>query len=218
MSRSKSSRAWLARHVSDPYVKRANKEGARSRAHFKLSEIDARDKLLRPGMVVVDLGAAPGAWSEYVARRVGPTGRVIAVDLLPMPPISGVDFIQGDFADAQVLDLLRAKLAPTGTTDLVISDMAPNITGIASIDQGRAATLGELAVEFAETTLRPGGSILLKAFHGAGFENLRKRLRGCFSAVMTRKPGASRTESREIYLLAKGFSGSNPQPLSEDGI
>lgn len=205
MPRSKSSRAWLARHVGDPYVKRAKKEGARSRAHFKLAEIDARDKLLRPGMVVVDLGAAPGGWSAYVARRIAPGGRVVAVDLLPMAPILGVEFIQGDFSDLQVLDLLRSKLS--GAADLVISDMAPNISGIASADQARAAALAEAAVEFAETTLRSGGSILLKAFHGGGFENLRRRLRARFTKVVTRKPKASRTESREIYLLAKGFSG-----------
>jgi 23S rRNA (uridine2552-2'-O)-methyltransferase len=205
MPRSKSSRAWLARHVADPYVKRANKEGARSRAHFKLAEIDGRDRLLRPGMVVVDLGAAPGAWSEYAARRVSPGGRVLAVDLLPMVSITGVDFIQGDFADSKVLDLLRERLG--GAADLVISDMAPNMTGIVSIDQARAGTLAELAVEFAEAVLRPGGAILLKAFHGAGFDGLVKRLRGRFAKVMTRKPGASRAESREIYVLGKGFSG-----------
>lgn len=205
MPRSKSSRAWLARHVGDPYVKRANKEGARSRAHFKLAEIDRRDRLMRPGMVVVDLGAAPGAWSEYAARRVNPGGRVLAVDLLSMAPITGVDFIQGDFAESKVLDLLRERLG--GAADLVISDMAPNMTGIVSIDQARAGALAELAVEFAETVLQPGGAILLKAFHGAGFDGLVKRLRGRFAKVMTRKPGASRAESREIYLLAKGFSG-----------
>lgn len=205
MARSKSSRAWLARHVSDPFVKRANRQGARSRAHFKLAEIDERDKLLRSGMVVVDLGAAPGAWSEYAAGRVRPGGRVIAVDLLPLAPISGVEFVQGDVTDHKVLDLLRSKL--NGPADLVISDMAPNMTGIASSDQARAAMLAEIAVETAETTLRAGGSILLKAFHGAGFEDVVKRLRKRFARVGMRKPDASRAASREIYVVAKGFSG-----------
>lgn len=205
MPRSKSSRAWLARHVGDPYVKRANKEGARSRAHFKLAEIDRRDRLMRPGMVVVDLGAAPGAWSEYAARRVNPGGRVLAVDLLSMAPITGVDFIQGDFAESKVLDLLRERLG--GAADLVISDMAPNMTGIVSRDQALSAELTELAVDIAEKTLKRGGTLLLKAFQGEGFAELGRRLRGLFEKVLTRKPSASRTESREIYLLARGFKG-----------
>lgn len=205
MPRSKSSRAWLARHFRDAYVKRAQKEGARSRAHFKLAEIDARDKLLRPGMTVVDLGAAPGGWSEYAVGRVGPRGRVIAVDLLPMTPISGVDFLQGDFTDPRVLDLIRARLA--GGADLVISDMAPNMTGVATTDQARGMELAERASEFAEEVLRPGGAFVVKAFHGAGFDDLLAQLRQRFGKVATRKPGASRPESREIYLLAKGFTG-----------
>lgn len=205
MPRSKSSQAWLQRHFRDPYVKRAQQQGARSRAHFKLAEIDAREKLLRPGMTVVDLGAAPGGWSEYAARRVAPSGRVLAVDLLPMAPIPGVDFLQGDFADPQVLDFLKKRL-PEGA-DLVISDMAPNMTGVAATDQARGMALAELAVDFAEEVLRPGGALLLKAFHGAGFDQLVRRLRGRFRKTAARKPAASRAESRETYLLAKDFTG-----------
>jgi len=208
MSRSKSSRAWLQRHFRDPYVKRARKEGARSRAHFKLAEIDARDKLLRPGMTVVDLGAAPGGWSEYAIKRVGPGGRVVAVDRLPLEPLAGVEFIQGDFTDPRVLDLVKERL-PDGA-DLVISDMAPNMTGVAATDQARGAELAQLATDLAEDVLRPGGALLVKAFHGSGFEELRRRLRGAFSSVAARKPGASRAESREVYLLARGYSGKRP--------
>jgi len=205
MPRSKSSSAWLARHVRDPYVKRATKEGARSRAQFKLAEIDTRDKLLRPGMTVVDLGAAPGGWSAYVASRVAPRGRVVAVDLLPIEPIAGVEIIQGNATEAEVLDLLESRLA--GAVDLVISDMAPNISGIASRDQARSAELAEIAIDLAEKLLKTEGSLLIKAFQGAGVDELVRRLRHRFGKVTTRKPGASRAESREIYLLAKGFTG-----------
>ena len=205
MSRSKSSSAWLARHVRDPFVKRASKEGARSRARFKLAEVDERDKLLRPGMTVVDLGAAPGGWSEYAATRVAPRGRVVAVDVLPIEPIAGVEIVLGNLSDPEVLDLLESKLA--GGVDLVISDMAPNMTGIVSRDQALSAELTELAVDIAEKTLKRGGTLLLKAFQGEGFAELGRRLRGLFEKVLTRKPSASRTESREIYLLARGFKG-----------
>ncbi|HEX9810687.1 MAG TPA: RlmE family RNA methyltransferase [Burkholderiales bacterium] len=205
MPRSKSSSAWLARHVRDPYVKRANKEGARSRARFKLAEIDARDKLLRPGMTVLDLGAAPGGWSEYAATRVAPRGRVVAVDVLPIAPIAGVEILRGNIADPEVLDFLKSTLA--GAADLVISDMAPSMTGIASRDQALSAALAELAVDISEKTLRRGGVLVLKAFHGVGFDELIGRLRRRFDEVATRKPSASRAESREIYLLAKGFKG-----------
>lgn len=203
MPRSKSSNAWLARHVRDSYVKRAAKEGARSRAQFKLAELDARDRLLRPGMTVVDLGAAPGGWSEYAAARVAPRGQVVAVDLLPIDPIAGVEIVQGNVADPEVLDCLESKLG--AAVDLVISDMAPNMTGIASRDQALSAQLAELAIDFADKTLKRGGVLLLKTFHGAGFDELVGRLRPRFDKVATRKPGASRAESREIYLLAKGF-------------
>jgi 23S rRNA (uridine2552-2'-O)-methyltransferase len=206
MSRSKSSSAWLARHARDPYVKRAAKVGARSRARFKLAELDARDKLLRPGMTVVDLGAAPGGWSEYAAARVMPGGRVVAVDLLPIASIAGVDVVQGNVADPEVLSFLKSTLS-NGGADLVISDMAPNISGIVSRDQALSAELAESAVDFAEKTLKPGGALVLKAFQGAGFEGLVGRLRGRFEKVATRKPGASRAVSREVYLIAKGFEG-----------
>ncbi len=206
MPRRKSSQAWLQRHFRDPYVKRAQQEGARSRAHYKLAEIDARDKLFRSGMTVVDLGAAPGGWSEYAAERVKPRGQVVAVDLLPLAPIAGVTFVQGDFTDPQVLDSLRQRLG--GPADLVISDMAPNITGISATDQARALALAESAVAFAQSALRPGGALLVKAFHGTGFDALAADLRRHFKKVSTRKPGASRTESREVYLLAKDFSGA----------
>ncbi|MFL6649626.1 MAG: RlmE family RNA methyltransferase [Sulfurifustaceae bacterium] len=214
MSRSKSSQAWLQRHFRDPYVKRARQEGVRSRARYKLAEIDAREKLLRPGMIVVDLGAAPGGWSEYVAKRIKPNGRVVAVDILPLDPIPGVDFILGNFLETPVLDSIKTRL--DGPADLVISDMAPNITGIAATDQARAMELAEKAVEFAETALRPGGAILLKTFQGTGFAELMAELRRCFSKVATRKPGASRNESREVYLLAKGFTGR--QSTSEHSL
>lgn len=205
MSRSKSSRAWLQRHFRDPYVKRAQQEGARSRAYFKLAELDARDKLFRAGMIVADLGAAPGGWSEYAAARVRPNGRVVAVDRLEMAPISGVEFVCGDFQDPAVLDLVKARLA--GNADIVISDMAPNMTGVPATDQARGAALAELAVAFAVEVLCANGVLLLKAFHGAGFDELVKELRRRFGKVAVRKPGASRAESREIYLLAKGFTG-----------
>ena len=191
--------------MRDPYVKRAIKEGARSRAHYKLAEIDARDKLFHTGMIVVDLGAAPGGWSEYAATRVTPGGRVIAVDLLPIEPMASVEIVQGNIADPSVLDLLESKLA--GKADLVISDMAPNMSGIASRDQALSAELAEEAVNVAEKALKRGGSMLLKAFQGAEFEALLGRMRGLFEKVAIRKPGASRAKSREIYLLAKGFKG-----------
>jgi 23S rRNA (uridine2552-2'-O)-methyltransferase len=206
MARSKSSNRWLQRHVSDRFVKRARKEGARSRATYKLEDLDVRDKLLRPGMTVVDLGAAPGGWSEYAAQRVGRGGRVVAVDLLPMAPIPGVEFRQGDFAETEVLDWIKEQLG-AAPTDLVISDMAPNMTGITATDQARSVQLAELALDFAEHQLRVGGTLLIKAFHGAGFDELRHRMCRRFASVAVRKPEASRTESREVYLLAKGFKG-----------
>ena len=204
MSRRKSSDRWLARHFRDEYVKRAHHEGARSRATYKLEEIDRQDRLLRPGMVVVDLGAAPGGWSEYAARQVGPDGRVLALDILPIVPISGVEILQGDFTENTVLDSLLERVGDQ-RVDLVLSDMAPNISGIASADQARAVYLAELALDFAGQTLKPGGSLLIKTFQGAGFPELRKRMMESFEKVLSRKPRASRAESREIYLLGKGF-------------
>lgn len=206
MPRTKSSQRWLARNAKDKYVKRARQEGARSRAIYKLEEIDRRDRLLHPGMTVVDLGAAPGGWSQYVKSRVGDSGRVLALDILPMEPIVGVEFIEGDFTEPPVLDLLVQRLQGK-PVDLVISDMAPNMTGVASVDQARSMNLAELALEFSDKSLKPGGSLLIKTFHGAGFNEFYAKLRQRFEKLATRKPSASRSESKEIYLLGRGFRG-----------
>jgi 23S rRNA (uridine2552-2'-O)-methyltransferase len=208
MSRTKSSGRWLQRHVSDPYVKRAQKEGARSRSMYKLEELDQTDRLLQPGMTVVDLGSTPGGWSQYAVRRLGGRGRVLAVDILPMEPLPGVDFLLGDFTDPQVLDSLKRRLGDT-RVDLVISDMAPNITGVASRDQAQAIYLAELALEFAAETLKPGGNLVVKTFQGEGFNELHRTIKSRFGKLLTRKPKASRAESREIYLLGKGFKVGN---------
>jgi 23S rRNA (uridine2552-2'-O)-methyltransferase len=201
MKPSKTSKQWMHEHVNDPFVQLAKKEGYRSRAAYKLLEIDAKDRLLKPGTVVVDLGATPGGWSQVAAARVGRSGKVIALDLLPLDPLAGVDFIQGDFRDAAVLKQLEGLLhgKPVG---LVISDMAPNMSGVASADQARAMHLAELALEFALEHLNPEGSFLVKAFHGTGFEDFLKLLRSRFNKVATRKPKASRDRSSEVYLLA----------------
>jgi 23S rRNA (uridine2552-2'-O)-methyltransferase len=206
MPRTKSSQRWLARNAKDKYVKRARQEGARSRAIYKLEEIDRRDHLLQPGMTVVDLGAAPGGWSQYVKSRVGDTGRVLALDILPMEPIVGVEFIEGDFMEPPVLDLLLQRLQGK-PVDLVISDMAPNMSGVASVDQARSMNLAELALEFSDKSLKPGGSLLIKTFQGAGFNEFFAQLRRRFEKLATRKPSASRAESKEIYLLGRGFRG-----------
>lgn len=207
MPRTKSSQRWLARQEKDEFVKRARRQGARSRAIYKLEEIDRRDHLLRPGMTVVDLGAAPGGWSQYVKSRVGESGRVLALDILPMEPIVGVEFIEGDFTEQPVLDLLMQRLQGK-PVDLVISDMAPNMSGVPSVDQARSIGLAELALDFADKALKPGGDLLLKTFQGAGFTELHARMRRRFGKLMSRKPQASRAESREIYLLGKGFKGA----------
>lgn len=207
MPRTKSSQSWLQRHFKDPYVKQAQREGARSRAVYKLAEIDQRDKLLKPGMTVVDLGAAPGGWSEYAVKRIAPGGRLIALDILPMEPIAGVEFLQGDFTEQPVLDSLLERVAEA-RVDLVMSDMAPNISGIVAADQARSIYFAELALELAAKTLRPGGTLLVKVFQGAGFKELHQALLRSFTSVMSRKPKASRTESREMYLLAKGFKAA----------
>jgi 23S rRNA (uridine2552-2'-O)-methyltransferase len=204
MARSKSSGSWLAEHFTDEFVKRARKEGYRSRAIYKLKEIDERDRLLRPGMVVVDLGAAPGAWTQYVKQRVGDFGRVIALDLLPIEPLAGVESLQGDFTEEPTLAALLDALGGQ-PVDLVISDMAPNISGIDSADQARAMYLAELALEFAERVLKPGGGFLVKVFQGRGFNELYKAMQQRFTRVATRKPKASRPRSAEQYLLATGF-------------
>ena len=200
----KSSKAWMREHVTDAYVRKANAEGLRSRAAYKLQQIDARDRLFKPGMSVVDLGAAPGGWSQVAAKAVGRTGRVVAVDVLEMQQVAGVTFICGDFSE----DSTRAAVAQAlggSAVDLVLSDMAPNMSGIATVDQARAIALAELAAEFALKQLKPQGNFLVKTFHGAGFEGLVDTLRRSFLNVYTRKPDASRSRSSEVYLLGKGL-------------
>jgi 23S rRNA (uridine2552-2'-O)-methyltransferase len=202
--RTKSSARWLAEHAADPYVKRAHEEGWRSRAAFKLEEIQRSDRLLKPGMTVLDLGAAPGGWSQYAARLLEGRGRVIAMDILDMPAIPGVEFLQGDFNDDAVLEQLLALVGPT-RVDLVLSDMAPNMMGIADVDHDRSMQLVELAVDFAGRTLRPGGDFLTKVFQGRGFQPLVKQLRQEYESVKLRKPKASRARSAEVYVLARGY-------------
>ncbi len=197
MKRSKTSKQWMTEHVTDPFVQRAQKEGYRSRAAYKLLEIAERDHLLKPGTVVVDLGATPGGWSQVAAAR---GCRVIALDLLPLQPLPGITFIQGDFREDAVLAELEASLGGQ-PVDLVISDMAPNISGIAMADQARAMDLAELALDFASNHLKPGGAFLVKVFHGAGFENFMREMRSRFAKVVARKPKASRDRSSEQYLL-----------------
>ncbi len=203
MARSKSSSRWLREHFDDPYVKRAQAEGRRSRAAFKLEEVLDRDRVLKPGMTVVDLGAAPGGWSELVRARLGSSGRIVALDILPMRGIGGVEFIQGDFREAPVLKELEARLGDR-RADLVLSDMAPNISGVATADQARAMDLAELAHAFARDWLCPGGVFLVKLFQGPGFDDYLRDLRADFRRVTMRKPKASRARSREIYALASG--------------
>jgi 23S rRNA (uridine2552-2'-O)-methyltransferase len=204
MKRSKSSRQWLDRHVNDEYVKQAKKAGYRSRAAFKLLEIQEKDRLIKPGMRVVDLGAAPGGWSQVAHNLVGQSGQVMALDILPMEPIPGVKFIEGDFRETQPLDEMREYLAGK-PVDLVISDIAPNITGVASVDQPRGIYLCELALDFVRETLKPGGGFVVKVFQGAGFDEYLKDVRSCFTKVVSRKPSSSRSKSREIYLVAGNF-------------
>lgn len=206
------SKRWLKDHFSDAYVKRAQKAGYPSRAAYKLLEIQAKDRLFRPGMQVVDLGAAPGGWSMVAAELVGPAGAVLAVDCLPMDPLSGVFFIQGDFNDQAVLDKLLAKVAESGSkaqVDLVMSDMAPNLSGQKSIDQPASLHLVELAWDCAQQVLAPGGSFLAKIFQGAGVDLLIRDMRTHFKAFKIRKPEASRPRSREIYILGKHFLGNH---------
>jgi 23S rRNA (uridine2552-2'-O)-methyltransferase len=198
----KSSQRWLREHFSDPYVKQAQLLGYRSRAVFKLKEIQERDKIFRPGMTVVDLGAAPGGWSQVVTKLVGRKGRVIALDILPMEPIEGVEFILGDFNEEALLDELLASL-DGARVDWVLSDMAPNLSGIDSVDQPRSIALAELALDFANTVLGDGGGFLVKVFQGDGFDPFLVALRQNFKKVIIRKPKASRDRSREVYILAK---------------
>jgi 23S rRNA (uridine2552-2'-O)-methyltransferase len=196
----------MMQHVNDPYVKRATVEGMRSRAAYKLQQINEKDKLIKPGMLVVDLGATPGGWSQVAGRIVGPAGRVIAIDLLEMVGLPGVTFIQGDFSEDAGLAALEQELAGK-PVDLVLSDMAPNISGIALADQSRLIGLVELALEFATKHLKPQGNFLVKVFHGAGFDAYVNAMRSVFVQVQSRKPDASRKGSREVYLLGKGLKG-----------
>lgn len=203
MARSKTSAVWLREHFNDEFVKKAQAEGLRSRAVYKLEELIERDRLLKPGIRVVDLGAAPGSWSQLVRNRLGDTGRVFALDILPMQSIAGVDFLQGDFRDDAVLHELEALLDGQ-KLDLVLCDLAPNMCGVALADQIRAMALAELALDFSRQWLKPGGSFLIKLFQGAGFDDYLRSLRAEFSRVTMRKPKASRARSREVYALGVG--------------
>lgn len=203
-ARPKNSRDWVKRHLSDPYVKRSQEQGFRSRSVYKLSEIDASERLIQPGMVVVDLGSAPGGWSQWSIKKVGARGKVVAIDLLDMEPVAGVNFIKADFSLPEGLDaVVQAIGGESAKVDLVISDMAPNLTGIVITDQARLFTLGELAMDFAVKFLKPNGVFLVKVFQGSGFEAYVKLMRENFKSVAAKKPDASRDESRETYLLAK---------------
>lgn len=204
MARTRTSKAWMQEHVNDPYVQQAKKEGWRSRAAFKLMEIDDKDKLIHPGDVVVDLGAAPGGWSQVAARRVGDRGRVLALDVLEMQGIGGVDFIQGDFREDEVLQRFEALLGERQPR-LVMSDMAPNMSGVSLVDQARGMYLAELALEFAKAHLRPDGAFLVKVFQGTDYDNFVKSMRESFASVATRKPKASRDRSAELYLLGRNL-------------
>jgi 23S rRNA (uridine2552-2'-O)-methyltransferase len=220
-SRSKSSQRWLKEHFSDPFVKKAQAEGMRSRAAYKLEELVARDQLLKPGMVVVDLGAAPGGWSQWVRQeldRIGPgqaggaaSGRVIALDILDMPTLAGVDFLHGDFREDEVLSQLEAAMGGQ-PVDLVLSDMAPNKSGVDAVDQPRAMHLAELAMDFADHHLKPGGALLIKLFQGVGFDDYVRELRRRYAKVAIRKPAASRKRSPEVYALAQGRLAQMKQP------
>lgn len=206
MARSKSSGRWLDEHVNDPYVKQAQKDGYRSRASYKLLELNEKDKLIRPGMLIMDLGSAPGGWSQVAGRLAGDKGRVLATDILPMDSLENVDFIQGDFTEEsvfnQILDLLGER-----RPDLVISDMAPNISGVDAADQAASMYLVELALDMARQVLKPKGNFVAKVFQGEGFDEYVKAVRMSFQTVVVRKPAASRPRSREVYLVGKGFKG-----------
>jgi 23S rRNA (uridine2552-2'-O)-methyltransferase len=206
MSRSKSSDRWLARQHRDPFVKKARAKGYRSRAAYKLLQILEKDHLLHETRIVVDLGAAPGGWSQVLSEKLKGRGRVYALDILPMEPLPGVEVVLGDFTEKPVLDLLLERLKGT-PVDLVLSDMAPNLSGVGVSDQAKAMGLAELALDFVDQTLKPGGGFLVKVFQGAGFAEFRKALQARFTVLVTRKPEASRAESREMYLVAKGFKG-----------
>lgn len=202
--RSKSSSRWLQEHFKDTYVKKAHATGARSRAVFKLEEIQQRDRLIKPNMTIVDLGAAPGGWSQFAAQVLKGQGRIVALDILDMPPLEGVEFILGDFTRDEVLQTLRERLKGE-KVDLVLSDIAPNMSGVGDVDQARAMHLAELALEFARESLRHGGSFLVKVFQGQGFQEYLKALRADFHEVTARKPKSSRSRSPEVYLLARNY-------------
>lgn len=202
--RTPSSTRWLKEHFDDKYVQQAQKLGLRSRAVFKIDEIQLKDKLIKPGMTVVDLGAAPGGWSQFAVEQVGDKGRVIACDILPMDPIAGVDFLQGDFREEAVLDALLERVGDA-KVDVVMSDMAPNMSGTLAVDQPRSMYLVELALEMCKEVLAPNGSFVVKVFQGVGSEEYLKSVRELFKVVKVRKPDSSRARSREVYIVATGF-------------
>ena len=212
MTRRKPANQWMRRHVRDPYVRQAVQSGYRSRAAFKLIEIDQRDRLLRPGKVVLDLGAAPGGWSQVAVERVQPRGRVIAVDVLAMKSVPSVAFIQGDLSAAATRAALRAAVGEAGV-DLVLSDMAPNLTGVSSVDEARSQALVLLALEIAITTLKPAGGFLVKVFHGCGLDAVIREMQGSFTDVSIRKPAASRSQSSETYVLCRGLKPRTDAPV-----
>jgi 23S rRNA (uridine2552-2'-O)-methyltransferase len=206
MPRSKSSNTWMARHLKDPFVKKAQVDGYRSRSAYKLIELNDKDRLIKPGMRILDLGSAPGGWSQVAGRIVGAKGRVLATDILAMDAVANVDFIQGDFTEQATVDRLLEWLG-NGKFDLIVSDIAPNITGIDSADQAGSMYFLELALDTVKQTLKPGATFVAKMFQGSGSDEYLKELRKNFGKVLIRKPGASRKESREVYLVAKGFEG-----------
>lgn len=204
MARSRTSGRWLQEHVNDPYVRQAQKEGFRSRSAYKLLQLNERDRLLRPGMRVVDLGSAPGGWSQVAGKIIGEQGRVIATDILPMESLRNVEFVQGDFTQEAVFDEILRRLAAQ-PADLVLCDMAPNISGVASADQAGSIHLAELALDLAQRVLRPGGDFVVKVFQGEGSDAYLKQVKAAFERCMVRKPPASRARSREVYAVARGL-------------
>ena len=208
MKRTRTSKAWMMEHVTDTWVQRAKAEGYRSRAVYKLMELDERDKLIQPGAVVVDLGAAPGSWCQYLARQVGDKGKVFALDLLEIEPLPGVDFLQGDFQENEVLEELERQLDGRAV-DVVLSDMAPNLSGIELVDQARSMGLCELALDFCDAHLKPGGAFVVKAFQGQGFMEFRKAMQSRFKTLHSRKPKASRDRSPEVYLVGQSFKNNS---------
>ncbi|NKB46790.1 MAG: 23S rRNA (uridine(2552)-2'-O)-methyltransferase RlmE [Legionellales bacterium] len=207
MSQSKSSKRWLTEHFNDPYVKQAQRDGYRSRAAYKLIELQQKYRLIQPGMRIVDLGAAPGGWSQLASQWVQPTGTVVAVDLLPIEPLPNVVMVQGDFREQAVLQCVLEKVGDQ-RVDVVLSDMAPNLSGNHSIDIPRSMYLAELALDMVGQILKPRGSLVMKLFHGVGFEDLLRQVRLCFTTVQVRKPKASRARSKEVYLVAKGYTSN----------